>query len=84
MEITIKGKLVYEDNKAIANANVVVKVNDKTYNVTTDKSGNYKVSNPELKVGTDNVTVKYESNMYKASTAKTTFKVTKLKTTLKV
>ncbi|RAP51228.1 MAG: hypothetical protein BZ138_05685, partial [Methanosphaera sp. rholeuAM270] len=82
--ITISGKLVDEQNNPIKDAKVSVKVNNKTYEARTDNKGNYKLSNPDLVSGVDNVTVSYTSTLYKSSSAKTTFKVTKLKTKVTV
>ncbi len=82
--ITITGKLVDEQQNPINNAPVTVKVNNNTYTVTTDKSGNYKYVNPETIVGRNNVTVKYDGDDYKSSTASTTFTIKKVKTIVTV
>ncbi|RAP51324.1 MAG: hypothetical protein BZ138_05490, partial [Methanosphaera sp. rholeuAM270] len=78
--ITITGKLTDEQNNPIKDAKISLKVNNQTYEVRTDNKGNYKLENPDLTVGTDNVTASYTSTQYKPSSAKTTFKVSKLKT----
>ena len=82
--VKITGKLVDEQQNPINNAPVTVKVNNNTYTVTTDKSGNYKYVNPETIVGRNNVTVKYDGDDYKSSTASTTFTIKKVKTIVTV
>jgi hypothetical protein len=75
--VTISGKIVDEKGNPVQNVKVSVKVNDKVYNVTTDKDGKYKLENPEIVVGSNNVTVKAEDDKYKATTSKASFNVTK-------
>ncbi|WP_323736121.1 Ig-like domain repeat protein [Methanosphaera sp. ISO3-F5] len=77
--VTITGKLVDDENKAITNAPVKVTVNNNTITAITGTNGNYQITTSDTLAGTNNVTVKYEDTKYDTKTAKTTFKATKTK-----
>ena len=82
-DVTIKGVLVDENDNAISEATVTIKINNKEYNVTTDNNGKFTKTIVSSVVGTNNVTVSYAgSDSYNSSTNKTTFKVEKLGTKL--
>ena len=57
--VTVSGKLVDEDGKAVKGANVTVTVDGKNQTVTTDSSGKYKATFPTSTEGTKLVTVDY-------------------------
>ncbi len=75
--VTISGKLS-SGTVAIANAKVVISLNNRNTTVTSDVSGNYKFVIVASVVGSNKVTVSYAGNgTYLASSKATTFKVNK-------
>ena len=58
----ITGVLLDENNKAISNANITVRVNNKNYDTTTDKNGAYSINYPTTTTGVNNVTVTYKGD----------------------
>lgn len=59
---TITGTLLDKYNNPIASAKVNISVNNKSYTVSTNKSGEYKLNYQNTVVGKNNVTVNYYSN----------------------
>ena len=75
-EVTVKGKLVDENNKPIADKTVTINVNGKDYNVTTDSDGTFKKTVTADTLGKNNVSVSYDgSDKIESSSAKTTYNV---------
>jgi hypothetical protein len=76
--ITITGKLTTYDGEGIANTQLKIIINNKTYQVTTDEDGTYSYLFRVKEIGTNNITVSFEgTDYYKNSTNKTTFVVSK-------
>jgi len=82
-KVNITGKLLDSNNKTIPNANITVKVNDKSYNTTTNSKGEYNLPYTTTNGGINNVTVNYAGNKtYNPTNNKTNFTV-KVDTTIK-
>ena len=76
--LVVGGRLVDGNGKAIANSQVSLKFNGKTYKAKTDKNGYYKVTTRATTIDKNNLTVTYAGNKYyNKVTAKTTFTVAK-------
>ncbi|MBO7719630.1 MAG: Ig-like domain repeat protein [Methanosphaera sp.] len=75
-KVNITGKLLDSNNKAIPNANITVKVNNKSYTTTTDSKGVYTLPYTTTTSGVNNVTVSYAGNKtYNPSNNQTKFTV---------
>ena len=82
-KVNITGKLLDSNNKTIANANISIKVNNKSYNTTTNSKGEYKLTYTTVTSGINNVTVNYAGNKtYNAANNQTKFTV-KINSTVK-
>ncbi|WP_323737532.1 Ig-like domain repeat protein (plasmid) [Methanosphaera sp. ISO3-F5] len=76
--LVVGGRLVDGNAKAVANSQVNLKFNGKTYKAKTDKNGYYKVTTRATTMDKNNLTVTYAGNKYyNKATAKTTFTVAK-------
>ncbi|MBR0471601.1 MAG: Ig-like domain repeat protein [Methanosphaera sp.] len=76
--LVVGGRLVDANNKAVANTQVSLKFNGKTYKAKTDKNGYYKVTTRATTMGTNNITATYDGNTnYNKAIAKTSFTVAK-------
>ena len=76
--LVVGGRLVDANNKAVANTQVSLKFNGKTYKAKTDKNGYYKVTTRATTMGKNTLTATYNGNTnYNKATAKTTFTVAK-------
>ncbi|WP_323736523.1 Ig-like domain repeat protein [Methanosphaera sp. ISO3-F5] len=76
--LVVGGRLVDGNGKAVANTQVSLKFNGKTYKAKTDKNGYYKVTTRATTMDKNNLTVTYAGNKYyNKATAKTTFTVAK-------
>lgn len=76
--VTITGKLTWDDGKIIPNTPLTLKINNNQYTLFTDGEGKYKYTTKTKFVGTNNITVYFEGNeYYKKSTKKSTFNVSK-------
>ncbi|RAP49999.1 MAG: hypothetical protein BZ136_02345, partial [Methanosphaera sp. rholeuAM74] len=82
-KVTISGKLLDANNRTISNANITVKVNNKSYTTTTNGRGEYSLSYTTVDSGVNNVTVSYAGNKtYNPSSNSTTF-IVKVNSTIK-
>ena len=82
-KVNITGKLLDSNNKPIANANITVKVNNKSYTTTTNSKGVYTLAYTTTTSGVNNVTVSYAGNKtYNPSNNQTKFTV-KVNSTIK-
>ena len=72
--VTITGKFMDANTKAISNSNVNVYINGKQYKARTDKTGTYTLTAPATKIGTNTVVVGYGgSACYNSFEDSTTF-----------
>ena len=82
-KIMITGTYKTNEGKPLKNTVITLNINDKKYTAKTYSSGKYFYKYKTNKVGTNMITATYPgNNKYKAATTKTTFTVTKKKTTL--
>ncbi|WP_292474989.1 Ig-like domain-containing protein, partial [Methanosphaera sp.] len=82
--VTITGKLTDERGNPISDSVVTITVNGEEFNVTTDSEGKYELPLTNAKNGLNNVSVTYESDIYKSATNSTNFTLTKIKTIVTV
>ncbi|MBR0472674.1 MAG: Ig-like domain repeat protein [Methanosphaera sp.] len=81
----ITGTYKTSKGKPLKNTVITLNINGKQYKTKTYSSGNYFYKYQTNKVGTNKVTATYPGNSkYKAATTKTTFKVTKKGTRVKL
>ncbi|MEE1117115.1 Ig-like domain repeat protein, partial [Methanosphaera sp.] len=82
--VTITGKLTDERGNPISDSVVTITVNGEEFNVTTDSEGKYELPLTNAKNGLNNVSVTFESDIYKSATNSTNFTLTKIKTIVTV
>lgn len=81
----ITGKLTDNTNNPINNTKVNITVNGKTYQTTTNKTGEYKLNYNNTIIGINTVIVTFNQNdYYNSSTKTTTYKTSIMPTTVKV
>jgi len=75
-----------EENEIIVNADIIIKVGDKTVETSTDANGNYEVDIPIDEIGTLDITVEYvnSTSMYTGTTKTGTVTVNPRNTTVTV
>lgn len=74
----ISGKLLDENNNAVANAKITITVEGKTYTATTGKDGSFSISHKTTTSGKIDVKINYPGNKnYKSTNTTTSFKVKK-------
>ena len=84
-DVVISGKYTTTTGVALANANMVITVNNVTSRAKTDANGIFNYTCKARIVGTNNVTVSYGgSTNYEGTSAKTTFQVIKMSTKITV
>lgn len=82
---TITGKLLDQNSKAITKGTVTLHVNNDSFEVTTDKNGEFKLNYKAKLLGENHVTVFFENNEnYIDCSNKTSFTVTKTNTKISV
>ena len=82
-KVNITGKLLDENNNIIPNANITVKVNNKSYTTKTNSKGVYSLQYTTVTGGVNNVTVSYAGNKtYNPTNNQTTF-IAKVNSTIK-
>ena len=83
--ISIKGTLKDEFGNIMPNTNIKIRINNETYQVTTDAQGEYEYIYKTTMEDTLDVTVAYHgNNTHNPSIIKTSFNVRKLNTTLSI
>ncbi len=84
-KILIKGSYKTSKGTPLKNTAITLNINGKQYKTKTYSSGNYFYKYQTNKVGTNTIIATYPgNNKYKAATTKTTFKVTKKGTRVKI
>ncbi|MDO5825895.1 MAG: C1 family peptidase [Methanosphaera sp.] len=79
----ITGKLVDKYDNPLANAKVTIRINNNTYTVKTNATGDYKYNYKNTVVAKNNITVTYNASaIYNQSTKTTSYNTWKLSTTL--
>ena len=83
--VSIKGTLKDEFGNIMPNTNIKIRINNETYQVTTDAQGEYEYIYKTTMEDTLDVTVAYHgNNTHNPSIIKTSFNVRKLNTTLSI